>query len=96
MPAEERRHHLMNVVNDTTQAVELKVDYTKAYFRKAQAHIALENLKEALLAVDTGLKAVPGEETLVNQRKEIIDKMPVEDRPEEPQEEEEEDLLDVE
>jgi len=101
---EERELHLSQVVVDCTKAVEFKPDYPKAHFRKAQALVELKQWSNALSAVDVGLVACPGEETLLTQRKELIEAMPEMHRPaqeeeeeeEEGEEEEGEDLLDVE
>lgn len=95
----ERQHHLNQVIADCEQAIELKADYTKAFYRKGQALVLLGEAKQACEALRVGFGACAGDDTLKKLFEETVAAMPEGDRPaplEEKKEEVESDLLDVE
>jgi len=97
---EEQQGHLQQVVMDCQQATSLRPDYTKAYYRHAQAHIELNQLSKACEVLGAGVRACSDkDDSLAKLRAEVIEKMPAAERPavsEVVAEEEDCDLLDVE
>lgn len=75
----EQRHHLRQVVADCEQAIAITPDYVKAHYRKAQALLASDEPAQACDALEAGLAACPGEETLEKLWGEALPKLPREE-----------------